>query len=128
MQFQFHCECGKELVADSGQAGLTVSCPCGRSVEVPTWITPSTRSNTRSRPPAQTGSGLTLFGWLFVIVTVIIVLTVAVMALDASKQLGIQDGRGAKRFGILMVGGTMLGIAAVGAVLRVVFGVRFYRT
>lgn len=30
------CECGQQLPVSLGQAGETVACPCGRSVEVPT--------------------------------------------------------------------------------------------
>jgi hypothetical protein len=35
MAFEVACECGKKLPVTEGMAGSSVSCPCGRSVRVP---------------------------------------------------------------------------------------------
>jgi|GEM_PF-4932503 len=123
MEIHVPCECGREVMADSGQAGLTVTCDCGRAVEVPAW----TRPRETSRRRESKGPGLTPFGWVFLILSVAaIVFTVAVLE-GATDALGIVRGQDRRLFHGGFIGGVWLVLAAIGAVLRVVFGVRFYR-
>ena len=126
MQVRVSCECGKEIVADSAQAGLSVACSCGRSVEVPAW-----RRSAQARAPGrvrETGrTGLSPVGWAFLLVAALVVLIVGFAANETAEAIGLPGGRAQGRFRILIVGGALLVLALIGAVLRVVFGVNFYR-
>src|SRR5437879_5830084 len=35
MEFPLRCDCGKDLVATDGMAGMSIPCACGRAVRVP---------------------------------------------------------------------------------------------
>jgi hypothetical protein len=122
MQVRISCECGNEIVADSAQAGLSVACPCGRSVEVPAW-----RRSAQARVPGRvqetSGTGLLPIGWAFLLVAALVVLVVGFAAGETAAAIGLPAGR----FRVLIVGGALLVLALIGAVLRVVFGVNFYR-
>lgn len=123
MEIRVPCECGRELTADSGQAGLTVTCECGRAVEVPAW----TRPRETSRRRESNGPGLTPFGWVFLILSVAAIVFTGAVLVDATDALGLQARGERKLFRMIFIGGVWLVLAAIAAVLRVVFGVRFYR-
>ncbi|MBP3958168.1 hypothetical protein J8F10_23205 [Gemmata sp. G18] len=125
MNVQIPCGCGQHVAADSSQAGLAVRCPCGREVEVPAWRRPpggDDRERAGSRP-----SRLTELGWVFVILAVVVVLVTGAAAGSVCEFIGLQGTRDAKNFRVIMSGGALVLVCAAGAVLRVVFGVRFYR-
>src|SRR5262245_157445 len=59
MEFPLRCDCGKELVATDGMAGMRIACACGREVRVPSLGEmrrqgPGHRADEVSLPEAET--------------------------------------------------------------------------
>lgn len=48
MSYSFPCECGRTATVEAGQAGTTVTCPCGRAHTVPSL------TKLRQTPPTRT--------------------------------------------------------------------------
>jgi hypothetical protein len=58
MQYHLACECGREVAVSEGAAGTTVSCACGRSVQVPSLSKLRLRGPARDEPEAFSGTEL----------------------------------------------------------------------
>jgi hypothetical protein len=119
MQIPIPCECGRELTAEPGQAGLTLTCTCGRTVTVPSWRRPQGTAGDRLPEPSR--SRLTIVGWTFLLLAGAAVVTASV----AINALGM-DPSVRRLFRWPVGGGALLVVVAIAAVLRVL-GVRFYR-
>jgi hypothetical protein len=84
MSFQIPCVSGRELTAEPVQAGLRLTCACGRTVVVPPWRKGPHEGP--APPPAGGRPRLTGIGWAFLLLGLAAVVLTAVGA-DA---LGLQ--------------------------------------
>ena len=64
MQFELPCECGRRLIVTAGDAGATLRCECGRTVQVPGLnelraSVPALTDDTPRHPPPTRSAQLT---------------------------------------------------------------------
>jgi hypothetical protein len=48
MDYRLSCACGQQVTVNESAAGTTVTCPCGRAIDVPSWRELSIRSGRRA--------------------------------------------------------------------------------
>jgi hypothetical protein len=121
MQIRIPCECGQELTMDSAQAGLQVTCSCGRMVTVPAWHWFPGRTETP--PPQPVSSGLTVLGWAFLILAV----TCSMLATSTVDAFGLVGPYERKLRGMILGGAALLMVGMFAGILRLL-GARFYRS
>jgi hypothetical protein len=65
MQVRLRCECGREILVTTGDAGASLACACGRTVEVPSLE--EFRKLPAVAPPADEEPPGSLFGAVLVV-------------------------------------------------------------
>jgi hypothetical protein len=120
MQMQIPCECGREVTAEPAQAGLQLTCTCGRPVQVPAWS--RSWGGTDAPRPQPPRSGLTFLGWAFLL---LVVVAVAMTSL-ATDVFGLEPGPDRKLVRVLLGGAALLVVAVLAGILRLL-GARFFR-
>jgi len=120
MPLQIACECGREVTAEFGQAGLAIPCVCGRTVQAPNWRRP--QGDVTIQRTEIHRSRLTVLGWMFIVLALAAVLTASIAAATVPGATGPTR----KFFGFFLVGGALLMVGATAALLRTM-GIRFFK-